>query len=120
MMRSIVGLAWSPVVSSGGVHYTIFLLHTGKLFQFVHWRGDFDLAPHFGITLVSPTPNPSTLVYWRAPSAGYAKINIDGCVRDGFASAWSVIRDHTGCCIRAFSAGYGDIFILEAELKAIL
>ncbi|KAL2497742.1 Uncharacterized protein Adt_23292 [Abeliophyllum distichum] len=40
------------------VHHTIFLLYTGKLFQFVHWRGDLDLAPHFGITLISPSPNP--------------------------------------------------------------
>ncbi|KAL2466211.1 Uncharacterized protein Adt_42062 [Abeliophyllum distichum] len=40
------------------VHHTISLLHTGKLFQFVHWSGDLDLAPHFGITLISPTPNP--------------------------------------------------------------
>ncbi|KAL2541605.1 Uncharacterized protein Adt_02583 [Abeliophyllum distichum] len=34
--------------------------------------------------------------------------------------ARDVINDHTGRCIRAFSAGYGDIFILEAELRAIL
>ncbi|KAL2512697.1 Uncharacterized protein Adt_18297 [Abeliophyllum distichum] len=102
------------------VHHTIFLLRTGKLFQFVHWRGDFDLVPHFGITLISPTPNPPTLVYWRAPLAGSAKINTDGCVKDRFASGGGVIRDHNGRCIRAFSAGYGDIFILEAELRAIL
>ncbi|KAL2462035.1 Uncharacterized protein Adt_45455 [Abeliophyllum distichum] len=102
------------------VHHTIFLLHTGKLFQFVHWHRDLDFAPHFGITPISLTPNPSTLVYWRAPSTGSVKINTNGCIRDGFASGGGVIRDHTGCCIRAFSAGYGDIFILEAELMAIL
>ncbi|KAL2466555.1 Retrotransposon [Abeliophyllum distichum] len=66
------------------VYHTIFLLHTGKLFQFVHWRGDLDLAPHFGITLISPIPKSPTLVYWRAPLAGSAKINIDGCVKDVF------------------------------------
>ncbi|KAL2525859.1 Uncharacterized protein Adt_10913 [Abeliophyllum distichum] len=102
------------------VHHTIFLLHTDKLFQFVHWRGDLDLVPHFGITLISPTPNPPTLVYWCAPSAGYAKINTDGCVKNGFASGGGVIIDHTGRCIRTFSTGYGDIFILETELRAIL
>ncbi|KAL2511702.1 Uncharacterized protein Adt_17302 [Abeliophyllum distichum] len=104
------------------VYHTISLLHTGKLFQFVHWRGDLDLALRFGITLISPTPNPQppTLVYWRVLSDGSAKINTDGCVRDGFASGGSVIRDHIGHCIRAFSAGYGDIFILEVELRAIL
>ncbi|KAL2512700.1 RNase H domain-containing protein [Abeliophyllum distichum] len=91
-----------------------------KLFQFVHWRGDFDLAPYFGITLISPTPQPPTLVYWRAPLAGSAKINTDGCVKDRFTSGGVVIRDHNRRCIRAFSAGYGDIFILEAELRAIL
>ncbi|KAL2490800.1 Uncharacterized protein Adt_26428 [Abeliophyllum distichum] len=31
-----------------------------------------------------------------------------------------VLSEITGRCIRAFSAGYGDIFILEAELRAIL
>ncbi|KAL2512776.1 Uncharacterized protein Adt_18376 [Abeliophyllum distichum] len=59
------------------VHHTIFLLHTGKLFQFVHWHGNFDLTPHFGITLISPTPNPPTLVYWYSPSVESAKINTD-------------------------------------------
>ncbi|KAL2526298.1 DUF4283 domain-containing protein [Abeliophyllum distichum] len=59
-------------------------------------------------------------VYWCAPSAGSTKINTDGCIRDGFASGGAIIRDHTGHCIRAFSASYRDIFILEAELRAIL
>ncbi|KAL2486578.1 RNase H domain-containing protein [Abeliophyllum distichum] len=86
----------------------------------MHWRGNLDLALHFGITLMSPTPNSPTLVYWRVPSVGSVKINTDGYVRDGFASGGGVIRDHTGHCIRAFSAGYGDIFILEVELRAIL
>ncbi|KAL2470921.1 RNase H domain-containing protein [Abeliophyllum distichum] len=91
-----------------------------SLVTLVHWRGNLDLAPHFGITLISPISNPPTLVYWRAWSARSAKINTDGCVRGGFAGGGDVIRDHTGRCIRAFSAGYGDIFILEAELRAIL
>ncbi|KAL2505588.1 Uncharacterized protein Adt_21209 [Abeliophyllum distichum] len=81
------------------VDHTISLLHTGKLFQFVYWRGDLDLAPHFGITLISPTPNPPTLVYWRVPSVGFAKINTDGCVRDGFASG-------RGCYQRSHRALY--------------
>ncbi|KAL2542518.1 Uncharacterized protein Adt_03496 [Abeliophyllum distichum] len=80
------GIGMEPSRIIWRVHHTISLLHTGKLFQFVHWRGDLDLAPHFGITLISPTPNPPTLVYWRVPSVGSAKINTDGCVRDGFAS----------------------------------
>ncbi|KAL2498957.1 Uncharacterized protein Adt_24507 [Abeliophyllum distichum] len=63
---------------------------------------------------------PPTLVYWRVPSVGSTKINTDGCIRDGFASDGGIIRYHTGHCIRAFSASYGDIFILEAELRAIL
>ncbi|KAL2471204.1 Uncharacterized protein Adt_39340 [Abeliophyllum distichum] len=109
MMRSIVGLAWSPSRIIWRVYRTIFLLHTGKFFLFVHWRGDLDLAPHFGITLISPTPNPLTLVYWHAQSAGSAKINTDGCVKDGFASGGCVIKVHTGCCTRAFSVSYGDI-----------
>ncbi|KAL2542268.1 Uncharacterized protein Adt_03246 [Abeliophyllum distichum] len=109
----------SPVTHSVWQH---FLVIFGIPLKFVHWRGDLDLdlAPHFGITLISPIPNPPTLVYWRAPSAGSTKINTDGCVRDGFASGEGIIRDNTGRCIKAFSAGYGDIFILEAELRAIL
>ncbi|KAL2491531.1 Uncharacterized protein Adt_27159 [Abeliophyllum distichum] len=77
-----------------------FLLHTGKLFQFVHWRGDLDLAPHFGITLISPTPNSPTLVYWRAPSTRSTKINTDGYVKDGFVSGGGVIKDHIGGWLR--------------------
>ncbi|KAL2505093.1 Uncharacterized protein Adt_20714 [Abeliophyllum distichum] len=107
----------SPVAHQVWQHFSAIF---GIPLKFVHWRGDIDLAPHFGITLISPTPNPPTLVYWRAPSAGSAKINTDGCINDGFVSSGSVIRDHTGCCIRAFFAGYGDIFILEAELRVIL
>ncbi|KAL2505565.1 Retrotransposon [Abeliophyllum distichum] len=93
--RRMIGMEPSHIIWR--VHHTIFLLHTRKFFRFVHWRGDFD--PHFGITLISPTPN-SPIVYWRAPSVGYAKINTDGCVRDGFASGEGVIRDHTGRFIR--------------------
>ncbi|KAL2492604.1 Uncharacterized protein Adt_28232 [Abeliophyllum distichum] len=60
------------------------------------------------------------LVYWRTPPVGSYKVNTDGCIKDGFASGWRIIRDSTSLCDRAFFSSYGECSILEAELKAIL
>ncbi|KAL2516621.1 Uncharacterized protein Adt_12868 [Abeliophyllum distichum] len=72
------------------VYHTISLLHTGRLFRHIHWRGDMDIAPLFGVTITTPSPPPPTLVFWRTPPVGSYKINTDGCVKDGFASAFGL------------------------------
>ncbi|KAL2505042.1 Uncharacterized protein Adt_20663 [Abeliophyllum distichum] len=95
-------------------------IRTIILLQFVHWHGTLTLPHILVLLLFLLSPTPPTLVYWHALSAGCAKINTDGCIRDGFTSGRGVIRDHTRHCIRAFSASYGNIFILEAELRVIL
>ncbi|KAL2498550.1 hypothetical protein Adt_24100 [Abeliophyllum distichum] len=46
-----------------------------------------DIAPLFGIFLTTPSLPPSILVYWRTPPVRSYKVNVDGCVKDGFASA---------------------------------
>ncbi|KAL2505032.1 RNase H domain-containing protein [Abeliophyllum distichum] len=106
------------------VYHTISLLHTGRLFRHIHWRGDMDIAPLFDVIITTPSPPPSypppTLVFWRTPPVGSYKINTDGCVKDGVASGGGIIRDSSGQCIRAFFSFYGDCTILEAELRAIL
>ncbi|KAL2475249.1 Uncharacterized protein Adt_35985 [Abeliophyllum distichum] len=102
------------------VYHTISLLHTGRLFRHIHWRGDMDIAPIFGVIITTPSHPPPTLVFWRTPPVGSYKINTDGCVKDGFASGGGIIRDSSGQCIRAFFSFYGDCTILEAELRAIL
>ncbi|KAL2462289.1 RNase H domain-containing protein [Abeliophyllum distichum] len=101
-------------------HTIISLLHTGRLFRHIHWRGDMDIAPIFGVIITTPSPPPPTLVFWRTPPVGSYKINTDGCVKDGVASGGGIIRDSSGQCIRAFFSFYGDCTILEAELRAIL
>ncbi|KAL2471459.1 Uncharacterized protein Adt_39595 [Abeliophyllum distichum] len=102
------------------VYHTISLLHTGRLFRHIHWRGDMDIAPLFDVIITTPSPPPPTLVFWRTPPVGSYKINTDGCVKDGVASGGGIIRDSSGQCIRAFFSFYGDCTILEAELRAIL
>ncbi|KAL2465905.1 Uncharacterized protein Adt_41756 [Abeliophyllum distichum] len=102
------------------VYHTISLLHTGHLFRHIHWRGDMDIAPLFGVIITTPSPPPPTLVFWRTPPVGSYKINTDGCLKDGVASGGGIIRDSSGQCIRAFFSFYGDCTILEAELRAIL
>ncbi|KAL2506296.1 Uncharacterized protein Adt_21917 [Abeliophyllum distichum] len=102
------------------VYHTISLLHTGRLFRHIHWRGDMDIAPLFGVIITTSSPPPPTLVFWRTPPVGSYKINTDGCVKDGVASGGGIIRDSSGQCIRAFFSFYGDCTILEAELRAIL
>jgi ribonuclease HI len=102
------------------VYRMISFLHIGGLFRAMHWRGDVTLAPLFGISMTLPPPPPPIMVVWRTPPVGSYKINTDGCVKEGFASGGGIIRDHTGHCIRAFSASYGPCLILEAELRAIL
>ncbi|KAL2505914.1 hypothetical protein Adt_21535 [Abeliophyllum distichum] len=51
-----------------------------------------DITPHFGISLTTLSLLPPVLVYWRTPPKGSYKINSDGCVKDGFASRWRIIR----------------------------
>ncbi|KAL2506264.1 Uncharacterized protein Adt_21885 [Abeliophyllum distichum] len=102
------------------VYHTISLLHTGRLFRHIHWHGDMDIAPLFGVIITTPSPPPPTLVFWRTLPVGSYKINTDGCVKDGVASGGGIIRDSSGQCIRAFFSFYGDCTILEAELRAIL
>ncbi|KAL2524865.1 RNase H domain-containing protein [Abeliophyllum distichum] len=102
------------------VYHTISLLHTCRLFRHIHWRGDMDIAPLFGVIINTPSPPPPTLVFWRTPPVGSYKINTDECVKDGVASGGGIIRDSSGQCIRAFFSFYGDCTILEAELRAIL
>ncbi|XP_022866063.1 uncharacterized protein LOC111385868 [Olea europaea var. sylvestris] len=65
----------------------ISFLHMGGLFRVEHWRGDVTLASFFGISLTCPLPPPPIMVVWRTPPVGSFKINTDGCVKDGFASA---------------------------------
>ncbi|KAL2491599.1 Reverse transcriptase domain-containing protein [Abeliophyllum distichum] len=74
------------------VYHTISLLHTGRLFRHIHWRGDMDIAPLFGVIITTPSPPPPTLVFWRTPPVGSYKINTDGCVKDGVASGGGIIR----------------------------
>ncbi|KAL2540715.1 Uncharacterized protein Adt_01693 [Abeliophyllum distichum] len=78
------------------VYHTISLLHTGRLFRHIHWRGDMDIAPLFGVIITTPSPPPPTLVFWRTPPVGSYKINTDGCVKDGVASGGGIIRDSSG------------------------
>ncbi|KAL2475340.1 Uncharacterized protein Adt_36076 [Abeliophyllum distichum] len=68
------------------VYHTISLLHTSHLFRVIHWRGDMDITPLFGISLTTPSLPPPVLVYWRTPPGRSYKINTDGCVKDGFTS----------------------------------
>ncbi|KAL2518747.1 Retrotransposon [Abeliophyllum distichum] len=91
----------------------------GRLFRVIHWRGDLDITPLFGIFLTTQSLPPPVLVYWRTPPGGSYKINTDGCVKDGFASGGRVIRDSSSQCVRAFFSSYGECPILEAELRAI-
>ncbi|KAL2455081.1 RNase H domain-containing protein [Abeliophyllum distichum] len=77
------------------VYHTISLLHTGHLFRVIHWRGDMDITPLFGISLTTSSLPPSALVYWHTPPRGSYK------------------------CVRAFFSSYGECPILEAELRAI-
>ncbi|KAL2481154.1 Uncharacterized protein Adt_34120 [Abeliophyllum distichum] len=78
-----------------------------------------NITPLFGISLTTPSLPPPVLVYWRTPPEGFYKVNIDGCVKDGFASRRGIIRDSSGQCVRAFFSSYGECPILEAELRAI-
>ncbi|KAL2486966.1 RNase H domain-containing protein [Abeliophyllum distichum] len=68
------------------VYHTIPLLHTSRLFRIIHWHGDMDITPLFGISLTTPSLPPPVLVYWRTPPGRSYKVNTDGCVKDGFAS----------------------------------
>ncbi|KAL2461890.1 RNase H domain-containing protein [Abeliophyllum distichum] len=79
-----------------------------------------DIAHLFGISLTTPSLHPPIFVYWRTPLVGSYIVNIDGCVKDGFASELGIIKDSSGQCVRVFFSSYGECPILEAELKTFL
>ncbi|KAL2474837.1 Uncharacterized protein Adt_35573 [Abeliophyllum distichum] len=88
------------------VYHTISLLHTGCMFRVIHWRGDMDITPLFGISLTTPSLSPPVLIYWRTPPEGSYKVNTDGRVKDGLVSGGEIIRDSSSQCVRAFFSSY--------------
>ncbi|KAL2497674.1 RNase H family protein [Abeliophyllum distichum] len=95
--------------------------------SFFCWRLWQDLIPvdvviqrRIGSHIVSRYERFSvSLQSWRF-SVGSYKINIDGCVKDGFTSGEEIIRNSSGQCVRAFFSSYGECLILKAALRAIL
>ncbi|KAL2457313.1 RNase H domain-containing protein [Abeliophyllum distichum] len=120
MMRSIVGLAESPVVSSGGSITLFFYCIQANSFSLCIGVGTLTL-PHILVLLLFLLP-PTPLLLFIGVSRQLdlpRSISMDASEMD-LRVAGGVIRFHTGHCIRAFSTGYGEIFILEAELRANL
>ncbi|KAL2469432.1 Uncharacterized protein Adt_37568 [Abeliophyllum distichum] len=74
------------------VYRTFSLLRTGRLFWFIHWRGDMDVAPLFGVSITSSSHSSPVLFFWRSPPVGSYKINIDGSVKEGFASGGGLLE----------------------------
>ncbi|KAL2531288.1 Uncharacterized protein Adt_04639 [Abeliophyllum distichum] len=52
-----------------------------------------DITPLFGISLTTLSIPFSVLIYWRIPLVESYKVNTNGCVKDGFASEWEIIRN---------------------------
>ncbi|KAL2470536.1 Uncharacterized protein Adt_38672 [Abeliophyllum distichum] len=73
-----------------------------------------DIAPIFGISLTTPSLPPPVLVYWRTPPVGSYKVNIDGCVKDGFTSGERIIRDSSDLWIESDST-FPFTALLEVE-----
>ncbi|CAI0433284.1 unnamed protein product [Linum tenue] len=58
-------------------------------------------------------------ISWKPPPPEWVTLNSDGSVLQdsGHAAAGGLIRDHTGCCVAAFTSNLGICSITRAELR---
>ncbi|WRX28178.1 Reverse transcriptase domain - like 10 [Theobroma cacao] len=96
-------------------------LYDGSLLQQWQWKGDTDIAAMLGLSSPPKQYAPPQIIYWKKPSIGEYKLNVDGSSRNGLhAASGGVLRDHTGKLIFGFSENIGPCNSLKAELHALL
>ncbi|EOY26462.1 Uncharacterized protein TCM_028138 [Theobroma cacao] len=96
-------------------------LYDGSLLQQWQWKGDTDIAAMLGLSFPPKQHAPPQIIYWKKPSIGEYKLNVDGSSRNGLhAASGGVLRDHTGKLIFGFSENIGPCNSLQAELHALL
>ncbi|EOY02242.1 Uncharacterized protein TCM_016767 [Theobroma cacao] len=96
-------------------------LYDGSLLQQWQWKGDTDIAAMMGLFFPPKQHAPPQIIYWKKPSIGEYKLNVDGSSRKGLhADSGGVLRDHTGKLIFGFSENIGQCNSLQAELHALL
>ncbi|XP_071928159.1 uncharacterized protein [Coffea arabica] len=59
------------------------------------------------------------VIWWKAPSEGRYKLNIDASVKNGRASGGGAIRDHQGRVVVAFVNELGSMGVLEDKAAAL-
>ncbi|EOX96783.1 Uncharacterized protein TCM_005954 [Theobroma cacao] len=96
-------------------------LYDGSLLQQWQWKGDTDIAAMLGFSFPPQQHASPQIIYWKKPSIGEYKLNVDGSSRNGLhAATGGVLRDHTGKLIFGFSENIGPCNSLQAELRALL
>ncbi|KAL2505415.1 Uncharacterized protein Adt_21036 [Abeliophyllum distichum] len=83
-------------------------------FPIIHWRGDMDITPPFGISLTTSSLPPCFGLLAYSTKGSY-KVNTDGCVKDGFIYGLS---SDSSLAIHCITRGGGPWFI-QATLHRI-
>jgi hypothetical protein len=60
------------------------------------------------------------MVYWKAPSAPWIKVNTDGSLIGSHAACGGLFRDHRGSLLGAFVCNIGSSTVFYAEVYAFL
>ncbi|EOY19200.1 Retrotransposon, unclassified-like protein [Theobroma cacao] len=96
-------------------------LFQGGLLCKWQWKGDLDIAIHWGFNFAQERQARPKIINWIKPLIGELKLNVDGSSKDEFqnAAGGGVLRDHTGNLIFGFSENFGYQNSLQAELLAL-
>ncbi|KAG6490537.1 hypothetical protein ZIOFF_051835 [Zingiber officinale] len=87
-----------------------------------HWKGRVSAARGFEINVRVQSLDTISLAYWKKPSVGGFKLNMDGCSKGspGLSSYRVIVRDHGGNIVMAKNGTIGVGSNVRAELIAIL
>ncbi|WRX23679.1 Ribonuclease H domain - like 10 [Theobroma cacao] len=96
-------------------------LYQGNLLSKWQWKGDIDIAAHWGFWYEQESHGHPKIVYWSRPLMGEFKLNAYGSSKEAFqnAAGGGVLRDHTSTLIFGFFENFGRYNSIQAELMAL-
>jgi len=87
---------------------------------YLHGREDKFLLDNFNVSPSYKRFNELIVVNWKAPTAGWIKVNTDGSLIGSLTSCGGIFRDHKGTYLGRFTSNLGELSIFAAELTCII
>ena len=83
-------------------------------------HSDFSFLDSFAVSPHCRRVKEITLVLWKAPTASWLKVNMDGSVIGGYATCGGLFRDNLGTFRGAFCCNVGAQSVFYAEVIGII